>query len=110
MSRDDDKHIVRTTPRRLGKGLVIVVGIMIVGAVYAIAEFDHMNDVPPPSSKLKPEVNLQELATFERPTAAPASLPHRNRRLHKKNQPQTLHLQFWKVLQLREIQHMIHQT
>ncbi len=73
MSRDDDKAILRTTPRRLYKGLVIVVGIVIVGAIYSIAEFDHMNDLPPPSSKLKPEVNLQALATFEKPTAAPAS-------------------------------------
>ena len=73
MSRDDESHILRTTPRRLAKGLAIVIGVMVVGAIYAITNFDHMNDLAPPSSKLKPEVNLQSLATFERPEAAPAS-------------------------------------
>jgi plastocyanin len=73
MSRDDDSPILRTTPRRLAKGIAIVVGIMVVGAIVGITEFDHMNDLAPPSSKLKPEVNLKALATFERPTAAPAS-------------------------------------
>jgi plastocyanin len=73
MTIDDDGHIVRTTPRRLAKGLAIIVGIMIVGAVYGIVEFDKMNILPPPSSKVKPEVNLQALATFQNPTAAPAS-------------------------------------
>jgi plastocyanin len=73
MSRDDESPILRTTPRRLAKGLAIVIGVMVVGAIYGITNFETMNDLPPPSSKLKPEVDLQSLATFEKPTAAPVS-------------------------------------
>ena len=73
MSRDDESHILRTTPRRLAKGLAVVIGVMVVGAIVGIENFDRMNDLAPPSSKLKPEVNLQSLATFEKPEAAPAA-------------------------------------
>lgn len=73
MSRDDESHIVRTTPRRLAKGIAVVVGIMVVGAIYGITQFENMIAIPPPASKVKPEVNLQSLATFEKPTAAPVS-------------------------------------
>ena len=31
MTTDDESHILRTTSKRLVKGLVIIVGIMIVG-------------------------------------------------------------------------------
>jgi plastocyanin len=44
---------------------------MVVGAVYAITTFESNFSVPPPSSKIKPQVDLKSLATFERPTAAP---------------------------------------
>lgn len=71
MTTDDESHIIRTTPRRLGKGLAIVVGIMIVGAVYAITNFESNFSVPPPSSKIKPQVDLQSLATFEKPEPTP---------------------------------------
>ncbi|MDR4512203.1 MAG: cupredoxin domain-containing protein [Nitrososphaeraceae archaeon] len=73
MSTDDDSHIVRTTPRRLGKGIAIIVGIMIIGAVYGIMNFEHNYSIPPPSSKLKPQVDLKALATFERTAAAPSA-------------------------------------
>jgi plastocyanin len=69
MTTDDESHIIRTTPKRLVQGLVIVVGIMVVGAAYAIINWDANYSIPPPSSKIKPEVDLKALATFERPTA-----------------------------------------
>ena len=31
MTTDDESHIIRTTSKRLAKGLVIIIGIMIVG-------------------------------------------------------------------------------
>ena len=58
MTTDDENHITRTTPKRLAKGLVIVVGIMIVGAVIALSQWEHMHSVPPQSSKLKPKFDL----------------------------------------------------
>ena len=58
MTTDDESHIIRTTSKRLVKGLVIIVGIMIVGTVIALSQWEHMHSVPPQSSKLKPEVDL----------------------------------------------------
>lgn len=58
MTTDDESPIIRTTTKRLAKGLAVVVGIMIVGAVIAITQWDNMNAVPPPSSKLKPKFDL----------------------------------------------------
>ncbi len=58
MTTDDESHITRTTPKRLAKGLVILVGIMIVGAVIALSQWEHMHSVPPQSSKLKPKFDL----------------------------------------------------
>ena len=58
MTIDDETHITRTTSRRLAKGLVIVIGVMIVGAVLAITNWEHMHAVPPQSSKLKPKFDL----------------------------------------------------
>jgi plastocyanin len=58
MTTDDESHIIRTTSKRLAKGLVIIVGIMIVGTVIAVTQWEHMASVPPQSSKLKPEVDL----------------------------------------------------
>jgi plastocyanin len=58
MTTDDESHIIRTTTNRLVKGLVIIVGIMIVGTVIAVSQWEHMHSVPPQSSKLKPEVDL----------------------------------------------------
>lgn len=59
-SRDDDSQIVRTTTKRLAKGLAIVVGIMIVGGVIALSQWEHMHSVPPQSSKLKPKFDLSK--------------------------------------------------
>src|ERR1044072_6196 len=69
MTTDDETPIIRTTGRRLGKGLVIVIGVMIVGAVIAISQWEHMHSVPPPSAKLKPEIDLN------RPMMGPTQHP-----------------------------------
>ena len=92
MTTDDETPIIRTTTKRLAKGLAIVVGIMIVGAVIAISQWDNMNAVPPPSSKLKPKFDLSSpsptlghaapigapsaaVSTGESPSAATAPKP-----------------------------------
>ena len=89
MTTDDESHIIRTTTKRLAKGLAIVVGIMIVGAVIAISQWENMNSVPPQSSKLKPKFDLSNptsghgapvassaaVSTAESSAAAPAAKP-----------------------------------
>jgi plastocyanin len=65
MTTDDESHIIRTTKKRLAKGLVIVVGIMIVGAVIALSQWEHMHSVPPQSSKLKPKFDLSKTTAAE---------------------------------------------
>ena len=51
MTTDDETPIVRTTSRRLAKGLAIVIGIMIVGTVIAVINWDSSISAPPASSK-----------------------------------------------------------
>ena len=83
MTTDDESHIIRTTTNRLVKGLVIIVGIMIVGTVIAVSQWEHMHSVPPQSSKLKPEVDLSNPpvsghaapVTPAKSEAAPAAKP-----------------------------------
>jgi plastocyanin len=58
MTTDDETPIIRTTSRRLAKGLAVVLGVMIVGAVIAIMNWDSMISSPPQSSKLKPNFDL----------------------------------------------------
>ena len=71
MTTDDDTPIVRTTSRRLAKGLAVVIGIMIVGAVIAIINWDSSIAVPPASSKLKPKFDLSNPPSAPgHPTAA----------------------------------------
>jgi len=61
MTTDDESRVIRTTSKRLVKGLVIIVGIMIVGTVIAVSQWEHMHSVPPQSAKLKPEVDLSNI-------------------------------------------------
>ena len=58
MTTEDETPITRTTSRRLAKGLAIVVGVMILGAVIAIMNWDQSISAPPQSSKLKPKFDL----------------------------------------------------
>ena len=72
MTTDDESHIIRTTSKRLVKGLVIIIGIMIVGTVIAVSQWEHMHSVPPQSSKLKPEVDLSNPPGGHAAPVAPA--------------------------------------
>jgi len=73
MTTDDDSPIIRTTTIRLAKGLAIVVGIMIVGAVIALSQWDNMNSVPPASSKMKPKFDLSNPPPSGHGTPAPVA-------------------------------------
>src|SRR5919106_42223 len=58
MTTDERTPITRTTSGRLAKGLAVVLGVMIVGAVISIMHWDSSISVPPQSSKLKPKFDL----------------------------------------------------
>ena len=53
--RHDKEPIILTSPRRFGKGLVIVVAIMAIGAGITIPLFDEMFEVPPPVTQIRTE-------------------------------------------------------
>src|SRR5918992_1571816 len=76
MSSDDphghDKEpMILTSPRRFGKGLVIVVAIMAIGAGITIPLFDEMFEIPPPVTQIRIESPAAEEGEGEE-GAAPA--------------------------------------
>ena len=76
MSSDDphghDKEpMILTSPRRFGKGLVIVVVIMAIGAGITIPLFDEMFEIPPPVTQIRTESPAAEEGEGEE-GAAPA--------------------------------------
>src|SRR3712207_2813938 len=76
MSSDDphghDKEpTILTSPRRFGKGLVIVVAIMAIGAGITIPLFDEMFEIPPPVTQIRTESPAAEEGEGEE-GAAPA--------------------------------------
>src|SRR3712207_1859123 len=76
MSSDDphghDKEpTILTSPRRFGKGLVIVVAIMAIGAGITIPLFDEMFEIPPPVTQIRIETPAAEEGEGEE-GAAPA--------------------------------------
>jgi plastocyanin len=76
MSSDDphghDKEpIILTSPRRLGKGLVMVVVTMAIGAGILIPFFEQMAEIPPPVTQIRTESPAAEEGEAEE-GAAPA--------------------------------------
>ena len=51
----DKEPMILTSPRRFGKGLVIVVAIMAIGAGITIPLFDEMFEIPPPVTQIRTE-------------------------------------------------------
>ena len=77
MSSDDshghDKEpIILTSPRRFGKGLVIVVVTMAIGAGITIPLFDEMFEIPPPVTQIRTEEPAAEEGEEGEQGAAPA--------------------------------------
>ena len=59
MSHDDHGHdkdpIILTSGRRMGKGLIIVIATLAVGAGIIVPFFDQMYSTPPPVTQIRPE-------------------------------------------------------
>ena len=53
MTTEDENHIIRTTGKRMGQGLVIIVIVMAVGAAIAIPNWHNMAKNPPASSTIR---------------------------------------------------------
>jgi plastocyanin len=69
--RHDKEPMILTSPRRFGKGLVIVVAIMAIGAGITIPLFDEMFEIPPPVTQIRTESPAAEEGEGEE-GAAPA--------------------------------------
>jgi plastocyanin len=67
----DKEPIILTSPRRLGKGLVMVVVTMAVGAGILIPYFEQMAETPPPVTQIRTESPAAEEGEGEE-GAAPA--------------------------------------
>ena len=55
MTTHDENPIIRTNPKRMAKGILIVVIVLAFGAAIIIPFWNTMSHNPPASSKLKPE-------------------------------------------------------
>jgi plastocyanin len=57
MTTEDENHqsITRTSPRRLGKGMAVLVIVMAVGAAIAVPNWTNMVKYPPPVTTLETE-------------------------------------------------------
>src|SRR5918997_6545416 len=67
----DKEPMILTSPRRFGKGIVIVVAIMAIGAGITIPLFDEMFEIPPPVTQIRTESPAAEEGEGEE-GAAPA--------------------------------------
>jgi len=64
--------MILTSPRRLGKGLIMVVVTMAVGAGILIPLFEEMYEIPPPVTQIRTEEPAEEEGEGEGGGAAPA--------------------------------------
>ena len=57
MTTEDENHqsIIRTSPRRLAKGMAILVIVMAVGAAIAVPNWTEMVKYPPPVTTIETE-------------------------------------------------------
>src|SRR4029079_9573611 len=55
MTTHDESPIIRTNPKRMAKGILIVVIVLAFGAAIIIPFWNTMSHNPPAASKLKPE-------------------------------------------------------
>src|ERR671917_862024 len=67
----DKEPMILTSPRRFGKGIVIVVALMAIGAGITIPLFDEMFEIPPPVTQIRTESPAAEEGEGEE-GAAPA--------------------------------------
>ena len=68
---DEKEPIILTSPRRFGKGLVIVIVTIAIGAAILIPLFEEMYEIPPPVTQIRTETPAAEEGEGEQ-GAAPA--------------------------------------
>jgi len=72
MTSRDENHIIRTSPARLGKGLVVVFAFMAIVGFVIITNWHFMLSVPPPVSVPKPSPEQTQAASGGQAAAPPA--------------------------------------
>jgi len=80
MTTGDENHIIRTTGKRLGQGMIIIVGIMVFGGIFTTIYWTDLANTPPPVSTLPTEpVEFPPLspenAPAEQTSGSPESSP-----------------------------------
>jgi plastocyanin len=68
---DEKEPIILTSPRRFGKGLVMVIVTIAIGAAILIPLFEEMYEIPPPVTQIRTETPAAEEGEGEQ-GAAPA--------------------------------------
>ena len=63
MTSHDENHIIRTSPARFGKGLVVVLAFMAIVGYVIITQWTFMLSVPPPVAVPKPSPEQTQAAT-----------------------------------------------
>ncbi|MGI0046567.1 MAG: plastocyanin/azurin family copper-binding protein [Nitrosotalea sp.] len=69
---ENDAPIYRTTPRRLGKMLAIIIGIQIVGGLIFFGNYDYWNSYLPTAGKIQ-EQQMEQAAAATSSTSGPSS-------------------------------------
>jgi plastocyanin len=52
MTTHDESHIIRTSPKRMAQGIAIVVGVLVLGTIILVLNWNNMVKVPPPVSSI----------------------------------------------------------
>jgi len=71
MTTQDENHIIRTSPRRMLKGLAFVIGSMAILGYFTITYWDYTASYPPPVSAPPPAPPVQQSAAPAASTTGP---------------------------------------
>jgi plastocyanin len=75
MTSHDENHIIRTSPARFGKGMVVVFAFMAIVGYVIITQWTFMLSVPPPVAVPKPSPEQTQAATGGGGGAGTAAAP-----------------------------------
>jgi len=75
MTTHDENHIIRTSPSRFGKGMVVVFAFMAIVGFFIITNWHFMLSVPPPESVPKPTATQTQAASSGGGSGAQTAAP-----------------------------------
>jgi plastocyanin len=74
MTSRDENHITRTTPGRMGKGLLVIFIPVAITVFFTITMWHYTSSFPPPVSSPKPAATPVEGGNAAQPQAKPGTL------------------------------------